>query len=48
MAKRAGRRSGEAKAAVGRDELGGDAVQPGTTSPLHPYGGRGRSNAAQI
>jgi hypothetical protein len=26
------------------DELGGDAVQPGTTNSLYPCGGRGRSN----
>jgi hypothetical protein len=48
MARQAGRRSGKAKAAVGRDELGGDAVQPGTTSSLHPCGGRGRSSAARF
>jgi pentatricopeptide repeat protein len=46
--RRAGRRGGEAKAATECDELGGDAVQPGTTSYLHPCGGRGRSNAARV
>jgi hypothetical protein len=36
MARQVGRRSCGAKAAVGRDELGGDAVQPGTaSSPIH-------------
>jgi hypothetical protein len=39
MARQVRRRSCEAKAAVGRDELGGDAVQPGTASSLHPCGG---------
>jgi hypothetical protein len=46
--RRARRRGGEAKAATGCDELGGDAVQPGTTSSLHPCGGRGKSNAARV
>jgi hypothetical protein len=48
MARQVRRRSCEAKAAVGRDELEGDAVQPGTTSSLHPCGGQGKSNAAQV
>jgi hypothetical protein len=48
MARQVGRRSCEAKAAVGRDELRGDAVQPGTTSSLHPCGARGKSNAARV
>jgi hypothetical protein len=39
MAWRIGKRSCEAKAVGGRDELGGDAVQLGTTSSLHPCGG---------
>jgi hypothetical protein len=34
--------------AVGRDELGGDAVQPGTTSSLYPCGDRSRSNVARV
>jgi hypothetical protein len=45
MAWRIRKRSHEAKAVVGRDELGGDAVQPGTMSSLHLYGSRGGSNA---
>jgi hypothetical protein len=44
MARRAGRRGGEAKAATGCDELEGATVQPGMASSLHPCGGRGRSN----
>jgi hypothetical protein len=48
MVRQVRRRSYEAKATVGRDELGGDAVQPGTMSSLHPCGGRGRSNAARV
>jgi hypothetical protein len=36
MARQVGRRSCGAKAAVQRDELGGDAVQPGrASSPIH-------------
>jgi hypothetical protein len=45
LARRVGRRSYRVKAVVGREELGGDAVQPGTTSSLHLYGSRGGSNA---
>jgi hypothetical protein len=45
---RAGRRSGEANAATGCDELEGATVQPGTVSSLCPCGGRGRSNAARV
>jgi hypothetical protein len=48
MARQVGRRSCGAKAVVGRDELGGDAVQPGTTSSLHLYGSRGGSNATRV
>jgi hypothetical protein len=48
MARQVGRRSCEAKAAVRHDELGGDAVQPGMTSSLHPCGGQGKSNAARV
>jgi pentatricopeptide repeat protein len=48
MAWRIGKRSRGAKAVVGRDELGGDAVQPGTTSSLHLYGSRGGSNATRV
>jgi hypothetical protein len=39
MAWQVGRRSCGAKAAVGRDELGGASVQPGTASSLHPCRG---------
>jgi hypothetical protein len=39
IAWRIGKRSRKAKAMVGRDELGGDAVQPSTMSSLHPCGG---------
>jgi hypothetical protein len=42
-----GRRSCEAEAVAGRDELRGAAVQPGTMSSLHPCGGQGRNSAAQ-
>jgi hypothetical protein len=35
-----GRRSCKAKAATGRDELGGATVQPGTASSLYSCGGR--------
>jgi hypothetical protein len=48
MAWRIGKRSRGAKAVVGRDKLGGDAVQPGTTSSLHLYGSRGGSNATRV
>jgi hypothetical protein len=48
MARRVERRSYGAKAVVGRDELGGDVVQPGTTSSLHLYGSRGGSNATRV
>jgi hypothetical protein len=48
VAWRIGRRSCGAKATAGRDELGGDAVQPGTTSSLHLYGSRGGSNATRV
>jgi hypothetical protein len=39
MAWQVGRRSCGVKAAVGRDELGGASVQPGTASSLHPCRG---------
>jgi hypothetical protein len=39
---------GKAKAATGCDELRGATVQPDTASSLHPCGGQGRSNAAQV
>jgi hypothetical protein len=39
LARRVGRRSCGAKAAVTRDELGGASVQPGTASSLHPCRG---------
>jgi hypothetical protein len=48
MARRAGRKGGEAKAATGRDELGGATVQPDTANFLHLCGGRDRSNAARV
>jgi hypothetical protein len=47
MARRVERRGYGARAVVGRDELGGDAVQPGMTSSLHLYGSRGGSNATR-
>jgi hypothetical protein len=48
MARRVERRGYGARAVVGRDELGGDVVQPGTTSSLHLYGSRGGSNATRV
>jgi hypothetical protein len=48
MARRVERRSYGAKIVVGRDELGRDAVQPGTTSSLHLYGSRGGSNVMRV
>jgi hypothetical protein len=48
VTRRVGRRSCEAKATAGRDELGGATVQPDTANFLHPCGGRGRSNATRV
>jgi hypothetical protein len=48
MTWRIGKRSREAKAVVGRDELGEDAVQLGTTSSLRLSGSRGGSNATRV
>jgi hypothetical protein len=48
MAGRIGKRSRGTKAVVGHDELGGDAVQPGTVSSLDPRGGREALMARQV